>query len=111
MADGVPQDWRDLLIRLDQRVSDGFETMNKRFDAYDRRADALERRVGDLETMLADRPLYIGQHMGLVMKVAELERSRDKLDTMANTMKFVLGGGFATIIATIIGFAKSFGAI
>ena len=110
MAD-VPQDWRDLLIRLDQRVSDGFDTMNKRFDAYDRRADALERRVGDLETMLADRPLYIAQHVGLISKVNELETARVRVDAMAGTMRWILCGGLATVVATIGGFLKAFHAI
>ncbi len=40
---------RDLLIRLDQRVDDGFKSMNEKLDAMNRRADSLENRVRDLE--------------------------------------------------------------
>ncbi|KQM20192.1 hypothetical protein ASE73_07675 [Sphingomonas sp. Leaf24] len=45
----IPQDMRDLLIRLDQRVDDGFKSMNDKLDAQSRRADSLESRVRDLE--------------------------------------------------------------
>jgi len=45
----IPQDMRDLLIRLDQRVDDGFKSMNDKLDAMNRRADGLETRVRDLE--------------------------------------------------------------
>jgi hypothetical protein len=45
----IPQDMRDLLIRLDQRVDDGFKSMNEKLDAMNRRADSLEHRVRDLE--------------------------------------------------------------
>jgi len=45
----IPQDMRDLLIRLDQRVDDGFKNMNDKLDAMNRRADGLETRVRDLE--------------------------------------------------------------
>lgn len=45
----IPQDMRDLLIRLDQRVDDGFKSMNEKLDAMNRRADSLENRVRDLE--------------------------------------------------------------
>ncbi len=45
----IPQDMRDLLIRLDQRVDDGFKNMNDKLDAMNRRADSIDGRVRDLE--------------------------------------------------------------
>ena len=45
----IPQDMRDLLIRLDQRVDDGFKNMNDKLDAMNRRADGIDSRVRDLE--------------------------------------------------------------
>ncbi|RDE06802.1 hypothetical protein [Sphingomonas aracearum] len=111
MPDSVPQDWRDLLIRLDQRVSDGFDTMNKRFDAYDRRADALERRVGEIESTLADRPLYIGQHNALITRVNDLERARDRVDTTVKVVQWIFGGQLVALVGGIIAFAKAMHAI
>lgn len=98
---------RDLLIRLDQKVSDGFDLMNKRFDTYDRRAEALERRVTSLEATLADRPLYISQHNTLLAKVGTLETVHNRVDGMATALKFVFGGGFAVAATTLFTLAKA----
>lgn len=46
----IPQDMRDLLIRLDQRVDDGFKSMNEKLDAMNRRADGLDQRTEGIET-------------------------------------------------------------
>lgn len=40
---------RDLLIRLDQRVDDGFKNINDKLDAMNRRADGHEQRIRNLE--------------------------------------------------------------
>lgn len=40
---------RDLLVRLDQRVDDGFKNMNAKLDALTNRADGHEQRIRDLE--------------------------------------------------------------
>ena len=49
MTDVVPLEMRDLLIRLDQRVADGFDNVNKKLEAMDRRADSIDQRVTALE--------------------------------------------------------------
>ncbi|MCC4259013.1 hypothetical protein LL268_21460 [Sphingobium lactosutens] len=41
---------RDLLIRLDQRVDDGFKNINAKLDEMTRRADGHENRIRNLET-------------------------------------------------------------
>lgn len=64
---------RDLLIRLDQRVSDGFLTLNQKLEAMDRRADGIDSRVKTIEQQIADRPIYLGQHKQLMGRVANLE--------------------------------------
>lgn len=43
------QDMRDLLIRLDQRVDDGFRNINAKLDDMNRRADGHELRIRSLE--------------------------------------------------------------
>lgn len=72
MADQFPAEWRDLLVRLDQRVSDGFAHINNRLDAYDRRADALDRRVDALEDAEIKRSGEIAgaQKLGSYLKIA-----------------------------------------
>lgn len=40
---------RDLLIRLDQRVGDGFQNINAKLDDMNRRADGHETRIRSLE--------------------------------------------------------------
>lgn len=47
--DGIPTDMRDLLIRLDQRVDDGFRNINTKLDEMNRRADGHEVRIRSLE--------------------------------------------------------------
>lgn len=72
MADQFSAESRDLLIRLDQRVSDGFANINNRLDAYDRRADALDRRVDALEDAEIKRAgeLAGAQKLGSYLKYA-----------------------------------------
>ena len=45
----VDQEMRDLLIRLDQRVDDGFRNINSKLDEMNRRADGHETRIRSLE--------------------------------------------------------------
>lgn len=68
----IPQDMRDLLIRLDQRVNDGFAAMNRRLDSYDRRADKIDDRVSALEDAEIKRAgeLAGAQKLGGYLKVA-----------------------------------------
>lgn len=49
----LPQDLRDLLVRLDQRVSDGFANIDKKLDKMDQRADDHDRRLRDLEQRMS----------------------------------------------------------
>ena len=57
----IPQDMRDLLIRLDQRVGDGFQNINARFDEANRRSDAHESRISKLEETSIIRQGYVGR--------------------------------------------------
>ncbi len=68
----IPQDMRDLLIRLDQRVTDGFATINQRLDAFDRRAENLDARVQALEAAEVKRAgeLAGAQRLGSYLKIA-----------------------------------------
>jgi len=68
----IPQDMRDLLIRLDQRVTDGFAAINARLDGYDRRAENIDVRVSALEAGEIKRAgeLAGAQKLGGYLKVA-----------------------------------------
>ncbi len=71
VTDPFPLEARDLLIRLDQRVGDGFAAINQRLDAYDRRAADLDRRVDALEDAEIKRAgeLAGAQRLGSWLKV------------------------------------------
>ena len=75
-SDPLPQDMRDLLIRLDQRVQDGFESVGKKLEQMDVRFNNLEQRVVTLERDTANRPFLIGQHQTMLNEVAELNKWR-----------------------------------
>lgn len=57
----IPQDMRDLLIRLDQRVSDGFQNVNDKLDAINRRTDDIDGRVRKLEESNTTRQALVGR--------------------------------------------------
>ncbi|RYE92856.1 MAG: hypothetical protein EOO77_46220, partial [Oxalobacteraceae bacterium] len=76
MADPLPQDMRDLLIRLDQRVQDGFADVRIKLDAMDKRADSIEQRVVTLERDTANRPFLINQHNQMLGDVDSLKTWR-----------------------------------
>lgn len=68
----IPQDMRDLLVRLDQRVTDGFAAINARLDSYDRRAENIDARVSALEAGEIKRAgeLAGAQKLGGYLKIA-----------------------------------------
>ncbi|WP_203311569.1 hypothetical protein [Sphingomonas beigongshangi] len=78
--DPLPQDMRDLLVRLDQRVADGFTDMRAKLDLMDKRADSLEQRVVTLERDTANRPFLITQHNQMLNDVSTLKDWRLKTD-------------------------------
>ena len=67
----IPLEMRDLLVRLDQRVTDGFDRINHRLDAFDRRAENLDARINALETAEVKRAgeLAGAQKLGGYLKV------------------------------------------
>lgn len=72
----LPQDMRDLLIRLDTKV-DGITNTLARMD---RRADDHEHRISTIETELATRPILIKQHEEMIDRVDDLETWRTKAE-------------------------------
>lgn len=64
---------RDLLIRLDQRVADGFETISRDFSQVRDDVDRVKVRVSDIERELGDRPLLKEQFKEVVSRVDDLE--------------------------------------
>lgn len=64
MALQIDQEMRDLLIRLDQRVDDGFKNINAKLDEMTRRADGHENRIRNLETW---QSTIVGKALGIGM--------------------------------------------
>ncbi len=93
MTEPLPQDMRDLLIRLDQRVADGFADVRLKLDAMDKRADSIEQRVVAIERDNANRPFLINQHVEMLKDVDELKdwrtRSTTQIDSAVKTGKFI----------------------
>jgi hypothetical protein len=76
----IPQDMRDLLIRLDQRVGDGFQNINARFDEANRRSDAHETRIGKLEEASITRQAYVGRFEAVEKTVSGHENRFQQLE-------------------------------
>lgn len=100
----LPQDFRDLLIRLDQRTADGFDSINKKLDRLDGRADSLDIRVRDIETELADRARLKGEFedaqkdlLSLDKRVSLIETTASNATTMVKAFWAVLGTGVAAV--------------
>ena len=47
-----PREMRDLLIRIDEKVKNGFDNINSKLDAMDRRADGLDTRLRAVEVKM-----------------------------------------------------------
>ncbi|MBA4228688.1 MAG: hypothetical protein C0456_18955 [Hyphomonas sp.] len=77
---GVNQEMRDLLIRLDQKVSDGFENINHKLDEMNRRADGHEDRIRRLEDTTNNRSQFIPRFEVVEAKVAIHEGRFNQLD-------------------------------
>lgn len=100
-ADPLPQDMRDLLVRLDQRVQDGFESVNKKLEQMDVRFNNLEQRVVTLERDTANRPFLIGQHQTMLSDVNDLKNWRTSTEgQIAGAAK--MGGWMKAGVAAIL---------
>lgn len=77
---GINQEMRDLLVRLDQKVSDGFENMNSKLDEMNRRADGHEDRIRRLEDITNNRNQYIPRFEAVEARVAIHEGRFNQLD-------------------------------
>lgn len=113
-SDPLPQDMRDLLIRLDQRVQDGFADVRIKLDAMDKRADSIEQRVMKLEQDTANRPFLINQHNQMINDVDSLKTWRTESTAQiagATKMASWVKAGSLAIIAVLgyFGYQIEFG--
>lgn len=76
----IPQDMRDLLIRLDQRVSDGFQNVNDKLDAINRRTDDIDGRVRKLEESNTSRQALVGRFETMEKTVSSHEGRFQQLE-------------------------------
>jgi hypothetical protein len=74
------QEMRDLLIRLDEKVSNGFENINSKLDEMNRRADGHEDRIRKLEETSTHRSTYVGRFEAVEAKVSNHEGRFAQLD-------------------------------
>lgn len=76
----IPQDMRDLLIRLDQRVGDGFQNINDKLDAINRRTDDIDGRVRKLEESNTSRQALVGRFEDMEKTVSSHEGRFQQLE-------------------------------
>lgn len=100
----IPQDMRDLLIRLDQRVSDGFQNVNDKLDAINRRTDDIDGRVRKLEESNTSRQALVGRFETMEKTVTNHEGRFQQLEgagkgagVISKTGTAMLGAGAAAL--------------
>lgn len=104
----VDQDMRDLLIRLDQKVGDGFKNINEKLDNMERRADAHETRIRQLENDSQTRLGYVSRFEAVETKVQLHEGRFQQLEGAGKGFGFgwkalTAGVGFAGILIGLVG--------
>lgn len=90
----VNQEMRDLLIRLDEKVSNGFDNINAKLDEMNRRADGHEERIRKLEDTTSHRTGYVSRFELVEAKVASHEGRFAQLDGAGKGFGFL--GKFGT---------------
>ena len=97
----IPTDMRDLLIRLDQQVRDGFLAVNAKLDRMEHRADGQEQRIQKIELELADRPVMKAQFVKALNDIAALDDAIKEGRTTAKNIKVALGGAAVLLVPTL----------
>ncbi|WP_334185072.1 hypothetical protein [Novosphingobium sp.] len=71
---------RDLLIRLDQKVGDGFAQIHAKLDAMERRADGHDKRLTALEQETIQQGAKLADYADVKERLStiETERAREK---------------------------------
>lgn len=98
----TPQDMRDLLIRLDEKVANGFASLNAKFDALERRQDGHESRIHNIEIELADRERLKQQFFDTVDKVDEHADHLLRIETTASNVKTMVIAAWAVFGSAVL---------
>lgn len=67
---------RDLLVRLDQKVGDGFAQIHAKLDAMERRADGHDKRLTELEQEAIQRKAALADYDTVKKRLATIETER-----------------------------------
>ncbi len=106
MTGSVSPDMRDLLIRLDQRVSDGFQNITAKLDRIETRADGHEQRIQSLEQMRAQRDVDKDSYTTWRREVdVAIDNHQTALDTANGG--FQMGKLVWPAVAALVGFVGS----
>lgn len=81
----LPSNLWEMLIRLDQKVGDGFLQLNEKLDRMEQRVDAHDARVRAIETELADRAELKNRFFRLEDKTRDIE---DEVIDVKRTFRF-----------------------
>jgi hypothetical protein len=102
------QEMRDLLIRLDQKVGDGFQNIDKKLDNMERRADNHENRIRSLENDNQSRLGYVSRFEAVEGQVKQHEGRFQQLEGARTGMTLswkiaVAAGAIAMFLVGVLG--------
>lgn len=99
MNDPIPQEWRDLLIRIDERVRTGFENIDKRFDQMEARADDADARADRHDDRLKAVEIELADRAHLKARFFDAEKTIDQHDTRLHTIEVTASNAKTGIMA------------
>jgi hypothetical protein len=91
----TPQDMRDLLIRLDERVQNGFASISAQLNAITTRTDNHEHEINLIKTKVATHESLLDRKMIAIAKIT------DEVENVKR-WRWMLGGAL-TVIGIIVG--------
>ncbi|MDG2532085.1 hypothetical protein P6144_00345 [Sphingomonas sp. HITSZ_GF] len=98
---------RDLLIRLDEKVQNGFASITTQLSQISQQQADHDRRIHALEIEVSDRPHYKAEFRKVQDDQSDLSKTVERMMTTVNVGKWVVGllgvGGVGAIVKTILG--------
>lgn len=86
-SEPLSQEMRDLLIRVDVRVEQGFDNINRKLDGMERRADGHEERIRGLEERDTQRSTLVERFKAVETAVSTMQARFQLADGASNVTK------------------------
>ncbi|WP_296218884.1 hypothetical protein [uncultured Sphingomonas sp.] len=115
---GIPSDMWGALLRIEgntARTEAKIDAIGKELGDLKSRVDHMEDAQAelrsDLDKITAERGQQVPDFEALKLKVADLEKSRLKIEHTAKIVQFIFGGQLVALTAGVVTFAKALHAI